>query len=689
MKTDRDLLIGNTDYQYESFDLNNGVLNPVSFMGLRGNHYKKDFFFSHPIYNKIQTKIIENDLIFIVGNPLAGKTRIVFDTLSNLKKGFIVKPKLDKSIKEYRLPRRKDLIVFFDELDDYCRTNVEAMNKVLFYLIKNRIKCVATCRTGPEFNQLKKALNAHTFSELHSAQITIPRFDKNENSVKSFLVSNASQIKNIESFDGNMGALILPLDDMRKRYMGLVEEDKQLPIAILKGLKLHFHLHNYESKKSFYDDSKIFHFCEKYLQEEITKHEWENAKRELTTDEATLNFLDEEEFIIIEEAYLDFLKNANGDSIDVVDGTLNKNKIDRLLNDTYKDITEKKTWGFPTDIRDYNKVIEKTETFEEAEIIFNSLPKGIEPNEMTFSLLMNRTKDKVILEKLFSQMTRRGLKSKFIPEHSFIGGFNSFDDLFESLLKLDKKSLLTRNSISNRLIELSKINPKESLSSLFKNIPVEQIYTNPVYNEICLRCCKDEDDFMLYVEPFIQKVSELDYALAKNFIKICSSLKQNEIALKLIEEYFMNSQFDYFNEKANCIKDAKPFEALELYLEALKHFTNISEQVKALTNIVNLVYEKELNDKVELALNLANPFSQQNYKKLNFRNAQYLRQGILLLEIWLTPTNIILEKIESLLERQDITKTILVHIIEKIRDEEKKKIIIETYGLHLLNENKK
>ncbi|MDP3464097.1 MAG: hypothetical protein Q8S18_15005 [Bacteroidales bacterium] len=688
MKTDIDLLKGNPQDQYESFDLNNGALNPVSFMGLRGNHYMKDFFFPHPIYDKIKTKIIDDDLIFIIGNPLAGKTRIVYDTLSNLKKGYIVKPKLDKSIKEYRLPRRKDLVVFFDELDDYCRTNVEAMNKVLYYLIKNKIKCIATCRTGPEFNQLKKTLNAHTFSELHSAQITIPRFDKNESSVKSFLISNASQIKNIDSFDGNMGALILPLDDMRERFASLVEQDKQLPIAILKGLKLHYHLYNYESKKSFYDDSKILYFCKKYLQEDISRHEWENAKGELTTDEATLNFLDEREFIIIEEAYLDFLKNANGDTIDVIDGTLDKYKIKRLLNDTYKDLIEKKTWGFPANIHDYNRVIKKTETFEDAEKIFKDIPVGINPNEITYSLLLKKTKDKNTLERLFTEMKRRGLKFKFMPEHCFIAGFDSFDNLFESLLKLDKKSLLTRNSISNRLIELSKINPKESLISLFRIIPFGQIYTNPVYNEICLRCCKDEQDFKLYVEPYINTINKLDYALAKNFIKICSSLNQNDIALKLIEDYLKNNPFDYFNEKANCVKDAKPLEALVLYLEAMKHFTNISEQVKALTNIVNLIYDKELNDKVEFALNLASPFSQQNFTKLNFRNAQYLRYGILLLEIWRTPIANLAETIATLLSRTDISKRTFQLVIPKIKDTEKQKTVIDYFNSLLPQEDK-
>ena len=247
MKNERDFLSGHKDDQFESFDLGKEPISPQKFMPVRASHYKKDFFFPHPIYDTIKTKIIETDLIFIVGDPLAGKTRIVFDTLSNLKDGFIVKPKLDKTIKEYRLPRRNDLIVFFDELDDYCRTNAEAMNKVLTYIITKKIKCIATCRTGPEFNQVRKNLHPHIYSALSSNQITIHKFDKDEPMLKQFLSSNSSQIKNIKSFDGNMGALILPLEDMAERFTNLVEKDKRWQIAILKGLKIHYHLYNYEA----------------------------------------------------------------------------------------------------------------------------------------------------------------------------------------------------------------------------------------------------------------------------------------------------------------------------------------------------------------------------------------------------------------------------------------------------------
>lgn|GEM_PF-2328419 len=671
MKTDRDLLKGSVDYQYESFDLNNGSLNPISFMGLRGNHYKKDFFFAHPIYDKIKTKIIEDDLIFIVGNPLAGKTRIVYDTLSNLQKGYIVKPKIDKSIKEYLLPRRKDLIVFLDEIDDYCRTNAEAVNKVLFYLIKNKIKCIATCRTGPEFNQLKKALNAHIFSELHSAQILIPRFDKNESSVKSFLISNASRIKNIESFDGNMGALILPLDDMRKRYTSLVEQDKQLPIAILKGLKLHYHLLNYESKKSFYDDSKILNFCVKYLQEDITKHEWENAKGELTTDETTLNFIDEKEFIIIEEAYLDFLYNENGNSADVVDSTLNKYKIDRLLNDIYKDIIAKKTWGFPTTIFDYNKAIEKTETYEEAIKIFNDIPKYLKPDAYTYTFLIKRTKDIIILKKLYSEMKRNRIKIEHTARNEFAGQFDSFEDLINAFIELDKEIIAARNGTSDRLIKLAKINPKETLDILFKKFSIEQVYSNPVFNEICRQCCNDNDDFINYVEPFIEKLGSLEFPLMLNYIKMCSKINK-PLGLILLDKFCDKSTYDYLNEKGNCLREISPYEALGFYIEAEKKSRNEIERIIAKCNYCNLVYEKELIDKIDEAIALSSIVVNQ---KLNIFPAKYLRQAFLLLEIWKTPIANLTETIDALLKRADISKHTFRLIISKIKETDKQKVV--------------
>lgn len=564
MKTDQELLIGNSSNQFETYDLSRIALDPISFMGIRGKHYRKDFFYSHTVYSMIKERILNENLTLILGNPLAGKTRIVFDSLSELTHGYVIKPILDSSIKEYRLPGRTDLIIFFDELDDYCRINPNALNKLLLSIIKDNIKCVATCRTGPEFFLVKRSLKAHIFSELHSSQVIIPRFDKKDSTLNNFINSNIDQVRNIGSFDGNMGALILPLEDMRSRYQQLVEADKRLPVAILKGLKLHYHLYNYESKKSFFDDSKILNFCEKLLQEDITKYEWEQAKSELSTDETTLNFIDENEFIVIEEAYLDFLLSESGTAIDVVDSTLNKPKILKLFNDIYKDFVAKKTWGFPTTIFDYNTAISKADSFKEAMKIFKDIPKQLKHDNYTYKFIAYKAENNSELRSIYSEMVKNLRIIDDKTHHAFASKFDSADELIDFFNEVNPVVISKRNGITDRLIKVAKKEPKKSLEMLFKKFSFSKIYSNPVLNEICRQCCNDDDDFELYVKPFINKINTLEKPLLINFIKTCTRISK-QTGLDLLEEYADKTSFFYLNEKGNCLLDSNTKDALEFY----------------------------------------------------------------------------------------------------------------------------
>lgn len=669
MKQEIDLLRFNNNDTYESFNLKDGSLDPVSFMGLRGKYYKKQFFFSHEIYDKIKTKIIDSNLVFIVGNPLAGKTRVVYDTLSNLDEGFIVKPKLGSSVREYSLPRREDLYVFFDELDDYCKTNGEALNNVLAYIIKNDIKCILTCRTGPEYDLVRKCLHPHIFTELHRSQVIIPRFDKDEPTLKNFLSENFDHIKNLDSFDGNMGALILPLDDMRTRFACLVEKKMELQIAILKGLKLHYHLYNYESKKSYYDDSKILQFCKEYLEDNILKTEWENAKRELTTDETTLNFIAENDFIIIEEAYLDFLKSDTGDPIDVIDSTFNKNKIDRVFNDIYKDIDKKHVWGFPTTIYDYNKAIEKTKTYNAALTIFEDIPQGIKPDQYTFSLLIKRTRNIDILKNVCSKMIVNNIwPNKFI-DTALAGQLENITDFIDVFSKYDPTKLHSRNWASDRLIKLARKSPKESLKYFFGKYELGEIYKNPLYSEICYQCCDDDEDYIEYVQPFTERITELEEPLLKIFIRLCCKVNI-PVGLSLLDGHCDNQTFFYFNQKGNCLRASNPLKALILYLKAEKVADTERNRMIARCNYCNLVYEQGFIANIAEAIQLSSLIvgNERNTNKV----AKYLRRVFILLEIWNTPLENLIDRIEELLKRVDINKNTIKKLIKDINEPDKK-----------------
>ena len=131
--------------------------------------------------SKLSTITINNtNITLVLGNPLAGKTRIVFDTLNTFKSGVVIFPQPSSTIKEYHLPHRDDIILFIDELDTFCEKNKDSINKLIHYAILQDYKCVFTCRTGPELTKVKETLNHQLWTELIRNRINIKKISKDD-----------------------------------------------------------------------------------------------------------------------------------------------------------------------------------------------------------------------------------------------------------------------------------------------------------------------------------------------------------------------------------------------------------------------------------------------------------------------------------------------------------------------------
>lgn len=658
---------------YESFDLKEESLDAKTILRTRSRYYEKDAFFNTTSYDKIREKILNNNTTLIIGNPLAGKTRIVFETLASLKSGLVIFPLPYKWVSQYQLPHRKDIILFIDELDTFCENNPEAINHLLHFAFNNDLKCIFTCRTGPELTKVKNVLYHQLWTELISNRIRLPRISSNDSRLKEFIFTNSSFIKDVSHFDGNIGSLFIPLEDMRRRYQNLLENKKDHSIAILKGLKFHYQLFNYESTKSQYDENKIRIFCDKSLNEELTDAEWEDAKREIISTDTTLNFIDEDENennLIIEEVYLDC---HDDQSNDVIDETFTRYKIIKKLQELYKDLDEKRALGFPTNINDWNTVINKHENFNEAYKVFKQIPDNVKKNSFTFESLIKKTDDKKIRKELFDELNRSGLDPRNMPNSTYFGKFDDFKELLEAISETSKGHLKFKTNVSAKLIKLAQDNPKRSLEILFNKYPKDHIFGNYVFIEICIKCCKDLDDYKKYVEPYLPKAPKLETNLFKSFIRLCLILKQRRVALEFLENYFSEEKYDYYNQKANCLREEQPEDALELYLLAANSTDRNKLIAIAYNNFGYLVYEKRMQKKVHDGISYC--FKAIKTTKILHSEFPFLRYTLLLLIIWQTPIENLIYRVELLLNRPDIKKATVCHVIPNIFDEEKQKLL--------------
>ncbi|MBK7214815.1 MAG: hypothetical protein IPH88_16305 [Bacteroidales bacterium] len=675
-----------TKDSYKHFDLSKEKIPRQQILGWRESEYIESLFYHHEVYDQIRYSINNKDITLILGNPLSGKTRIVYDTLKENTNWNVLIPRKDKSIEEYILPTHlNNRLVLFDDIDDYCHENNFALNKLMKYIVMSGIKCIITCRTGPEYDKFRRYIERNLFYKVAQNRFHIPRFDKNSPGVAEFLNNNITEFKsNIKNFDGNFGSIVLPLDAMRDRFQFLKDNEKDKAVALLLGLKLHFHFLNYEGSKSEYDDAKIKMFCEKYLSEELTMYEWEEAKNDLESNETSLNFIESTNHICIEEAYLDFLYDSNGNISDVVHDEFNEKRLTALFEKLYK-LEEKQAWGFPVTTFDLNRLIKLAPNYKAGKEIFNKI-RIQDRNSYSYTYLMFHCEDKTELIKLYQEMRHRRISTLFAPNYTFIGKFDSFIELFDTLKEFDERLLEHLNGTTRRLINLAELKPAESLAHLFAHESLRNIYTNPVYNQLLRTCCMTVEDYNKYLKPALNLFDSLDYNLRKNLIKSIIKLKLVDIATPLVETYLIG--YDFHNELGNCYMDVLPAKSLECYLKSLELAETLSHEQKSLININSLILNHPQLFDDTFTSNIvikSHQFLKNNHTELQRQTIRYtdkLRIFLLINEIRITDKADIQNRLDALFKAEYIPRKTFIHVLRNVDDTEKKDIINDFLVAH-------
>lgn len=654
-------------------EFNSNKLDPKDFMGLRGKRYVSDLFFNHSIYKKISNSIQNNNLTLILGNPISGKTRIVYDNLKSFSNYKILKANnVISELDEYGFDSNtSNTIIFFDDIDEFYNENSKKINLLLAKIISEDIKCVITCRKGPEYGKFKYFVDKHILNEFREDEnlFIIPRFSKNYKPLESFLEKNKKLFRNpINEFDGNLGSLIVPLSDMRTRFELLQIEDKRLPLAILLGLKLHYHLLNYEINKSTYDNQKIKFFCEKYLGEKFDSYEWDSALNILLDTRTDLNFIEVNEHIQIEEVYLDILETQE----DVIFNLYNKKRLKKLLHSKYT-VEQKIVYEFPLRTRDYNNKIKTASSYKEAYEIFKEIDK---PDAFSYTALVHHTDDAEEIARLYEEMKSvRSIDEFFIPHNVFIGKFQTFESLIDILIKTGSKQLEQKNSTTSRLLKLAKLNPKKNLAYLFEKLSPKEIFENKALNGIVLHCIVDVEDFKNYIEPILKDLQLFSEELKKGIIKSVIKTKQYSTAIPLIKNNLKD--YDYYNELGNCFQQSDVHKSLNYYIDSIDYAQFTHNFLKSYTNINRVVYANKLQKEFQEMIDSSHSFLKNNHKELIsvFKNkmAKYLQKYVVLNLVANLEIEEKVKKLSVLFEKYYITLSGKKEILSELTAEERQR----------------
>ena len=223
-------------------------LTPEDILDLRGmeRYGFREYYYKRGYHEEILEKIEKGDNALIIGNPLSGKTRAVYEILRGLKKyrvsflndvetfggDFIIPP-------FRRLFGKKRRVIVIDDINNFLRKDKDRFIGVLNDFLREEIIVIATCRSGPEYEEYRDT----EFGLVFGDALEIETLSGGEED----LIISEAKVEPPDKFDGNIGSLFMPLAAMKKRY----HQSTDIERKVLRSIKRLYNAGVYRGKGDF------------------------------------------------------------------------------------------------------------------------------------------------------------------------------------------------------------------------------------------------------------------------------------------------------------------------------------------------------------------------------------------------------------------------------------------------------
>jgi len=255
-------------------------------------------------------EVFTNDLkdfdknLLIIGSPLSGKSRLVFQSLINSQISYdIIIPKYcEFNLQDIIIPanyktNRKKILILDDINRYFSFENFEHL--FIKFLKEQDIKIIATCQSGEKYHKIKNLILEKLNLDIDVVFETIEMDTINEEEAKHIVRELNLKWENID-FDGNIGSIFLPLGEMKLRYNKIRSTKAKL---ILQSIKIAYLAGMVREKLSF-DTKWISDICKIWFELNLEKYELILLIEELGPDGLQFIQYFEKDRIFIEETYL-------------------------------------------------------------------------------------------------------------------------------------------------------------------------------------------------------------------------------------------------------------------------------------------------------------------------------------------------------------------------------------------------
>jgi len=262
---------------YEVIWKKSARLKPKQVMPFRSDAKQgfKKYYYRRDNYHQIlEQQFKDKDNILIVGDPLAGKSRMVLQFLKSLKRCAVIILKLmPVDTRDFKIPRRlafwRRRVLLLNDINKYL--NEQNFVYLLKQFFDKDVIIVATCRTGSEL-KLAKAKLEGDFTNIFGKPVEIAK----ESREVGVHVAKEAGVELPDRFDGNLGSIFVRLDTMRDRFAKCSREQTR----ILQTMKRLYEAGIYKGAEVFSAKRIKVAYGARY-QPDLSDGEWGEAYAEL------------------------------------------------------------------------------------------------------------------------------------------------------------------------------------------------------------------------------------------------------------------------------------------------------------------------------------------------------------------------------------------------------------------------
>ncbi|MFX0087402.1 MAG: hypothetical protein ACFFAU_17260 [Candidatus Hodarchaeota archaeon] len=287
---------------FKIFWKRSSVIKPSDILGFRGNPQQgfKTYYHHIPEVDEFFKKRIDEDKnILILGNPLSGKSRLIYQNLISLKRNYdvIIPNVMDIELNEFKIPSHwfiwRKRIVIFDDLNKFVES--KNFSYLLQQFLEKKIIIIASCRFGREFDKFSKVLERE--KSIFHPFVEIPNIDRK---VAEFVAKKVGIDLSTTEFDGkNIGSIFLPIDTMRERFKECTEYER----ITLRSITQLYKAGLYKGRENF-SLEHLKKVSKEINEVELKAYEWDRIFRNLKKN-GFIEIINND--IVIEEVYLNLV----------------------------------------------------------------------------------------------------------------------------------------------------------------------------------------------------------------------------------------------------------------------------------------------------------------------------------------------------------------------------------------------